>query len=160
MAPRSPDRVFDDMMNNKGRGVPLRKRFTANPDRNWLLAIVLHSCAKFSEGAQLTDLEQSIVTAFRKNGLTDEQIKQHGKSDKRMPQQMRNEFFPKRFAQLDVKQSYTMRDLAKDAPGIVKSVLAMPTVTQVDVAAIHAGSASLADFALPRATSCGNMPPR
>lgn len=149
MAARSTDRVLDDLVNNRGRGAPLRKKFAANADRNWLLALVLHSCAKFSEGAQLTDLEQSIVTAFRKNGITDEEIRQHGNADKRMPQQMRDEFFPKRFAQLDVKQSYSMRDLAKDAPGIVKSVLAMPTVTRIDVRAVHAGEASLSDFRLP-----------
>ncbi|MEU4659285.1 hypothetical protein AB0G32_36035 [Streptomyces sp. NPDC023723] len=149
MAPRSRDRVLDDLVNDKGRGAPLRRKLTANPDRNWLLAIVLHSCAKFAQGAQLTDLEQSIVTAFRKNGLTDEEIKQHGDADQRMPRQLREQFFPKRFAQLDVKQSYSMRDLAKDAPGIVRSVLAMPTVTRLDVPAIHAGTAVLADFPLP-----------
>ncbi|WP_320782107.1 hypothetical protein [Streptomyces sp. CRN 30] len=149
MAPRPTDRVLDDLVNNRGRGAPLRKKLAATPDRNWLLALVLHSCAKSAEGAQLTDLEQAIVSAFRKNGVTDEQIRQHGGADQRMPRQLRDELFPKRFAQLDVKQSYSLRDLAKDAPAIVQSVLSMPTVTQLDVPAIHAGTASLSDFPLP-----------
>ncbi|WP_326728855.1 hypothetical protein [Streptomyces phaeochromogenes] len=125
------------------------RKFTANPDRNWLLAVVLHSCAKFADGAQLTNLEQSVVTAFRKSGLTDDDIKKHGDADKRLPQQMRSGMFTSRFAQLDVKQAYSNADLAQDAPGIVTSVLRLPTVRQLDVPAIHAGTATLADFRSP-----------
>ncbi|WP_206313335.1 hypothetical protein [Streptomyces coryli] len=120
-----------------------------NKDRNWLLAVILHSCAKHAEGAKLSDLEQSIVTAFRKNGFTDAQIKSHGQVDQRIPQDLRNELFPAKFAQLDVKQSYTLADLGRDAPDLVRTTLAMPTVTQIDVPAIHQGTATLADFPLP-----------
>ncbi|MFG3256099.1 hypothetical protein [Streptomyces sp. NPDC048172] len=149
MAARSADRILDDLVQGKGRGAPQRRKLVANKDRNWLLALMLHSCAKHAEGAKLSDLESTIVAAFRKNGYTDQEIKQQGQLDAKVPKQLRDEMFPRRFAQLDVKQSYTMKDLERDAPGIVKSVLEMPTVTHIDVPAIHAGTATLADFRLP-----------
>ena len=149
MAARPTDRILDDLVKNTGRGAPLRKKLVANKSRNWFLAIVLHSCAKYATGAELTDLEKLVVTSFRKSGLTDEEIKQHGEIDRKVPQQLRGEMFPRRFAQLDVKQSYSMKDLANDAPEILKTVLEMPNVTQVDVPAIHAGTAELRDFPMP-----------
>ncbi|GAA2086590.1 hypothetical protein GCM10009801_49100 [Streptomyces albiaxialis] len=153
MAARSTDRILDDLVKGKGRGAPQRRKLVANKERNWLLALMLHSCAKYAEGAKLSDLESTMVAAFRKNGYTDQEIKQQGQLDTKVPKKLRDEMFPRRFAQLDVKQSYTMKDLEKDAPGIVKSVLEMPTVTRIDVPAIHAGTATLADFRLPpRAT--------
>ncbi|MGK5556962.1 hypothetical protein ACSNOI_35670 [Actinomadura kijaniata] len=122
----------------------------SNKGRNWLLAVMLHSCSKFAADAQLSDLEKAVVTAFRKSGFTDEQIKEHGRLDQRIPQELRNELFSPRFAQLDVKQSYSMADLGLDAPEILRSVMAIPTVTRIDVPAIHRGDATLADFPLPR----------
>ncbi|WP_406280765.1 hypothetical protein [Embleya sp. NBC_00896] len=121
----------------------------ANKDGNWLLAIVLHSFAKVADGARLTDLEAGIVDAFKKNGFSDEEIRQHGETEKRMPQSLRNQIFPARFAQLDVKQNYAAADLARDAREITRAVLARPNVTNVDVAAIHAGRARLQDFTMP-----------
>jgi hypothetical protein len=143
---RPPERIVDDIVQKKGRGASVHRKLAANKERNWLLALTLNSFAKFAENAQLTDLEQSIVTAFRKNGFSDQEIRQQGGIKKRIPQQMRDEIFPGKFAQLDTKKSYSFKDLGQDAGGIVKSVLAKPNVTDLDVQAIHAGQATLRDF--------------
>jgi hypothetical protein len=119
MAARPPERILDDIAQKKGRGAPVRRKLAANKERNWLLALTLNSFAKFAENAQLTDLEQSIVTAFRKNGFSDDEIKQQGAINKRIPKQMRNDIFSGKFAQLDAKKSYSFKDLEQDADGIV-----------------------------------------
>jgi len=118
----------------------------ANKERNWLLALTLNSFAKFADDAQLTDLERSIVTAFRKNGFSDEEIRQQGGIGKRIPKQVRDEIFSGKFAQLDTKKSYSFKDVEDDAADIVKAILAMPVVNRVDVQGIHAGERTLRDF--------------
>jgi len=148
MVARPPERILDDIVQDKGRGRPVRRKLAANKQRNWLLALTLYSFAKFAENAQLTDLEQSIVTAFRKNGFSDQDIRQQGGIGERIPQQVRDEIFPGKFAQLDTKKTYSFKDMEQDADGIVKGILAMPNVTKLDVQAIHAGEAALRDFPL------------
>ncbi len=146
MAARPPEQILDDIVQKKGRGVQVRRKLAVNKERNWLLALTLNSFAKSAENAQLTDLEQSIVTAFRNNGFSDEEIERQGKVSKRIPQQVRNEIFPPKFAQLDTKKSYSLKDLEQDGNGIVKAILARPNVNQIDVQAIHAGRSTLRDF--------------
>jgi hypothetical protein len=68
MAARPPERILDDIAQKKGRGAPVRRKLAANKERNWLLARTLNSFAKFAENAQLTDLEQSIITASGRTG--------------------------------------------------------------------------------------------
>jgi hypothetical protein len=145
---RPPDRILDDIVHKRGRGAPVRRKLAKNKERNWLLALTLHSFAKLEENAQLTDLEQSIVAAYRKNGFSDDEIKQQGRLDKRIPPQVRDDIFPGKFAKLDSKKSYSFKDLEDDADDIVKNVLAMPNVNRVDVKAIHAGEATIRDFPL------------
>jgi hypothetical protein len=148
MVARPPERILDDIIQNKGRGSSVHRKLAANKQRNWLLALTLNSFAKFAENVQLTDLEQSIIAAFQKDGFSDQEIRQQGGIGKRIPQQMRDEIFPGKFAQLDTKKSYSFKDVEQDADGIVKQVLAMPNVTKPDVQAIHAGEATLRDFPL------------
>jgi len=148
MAIRPPDRIFDDIVQKKGKGAPIRRQLTAGKQRNWLLALTLHSFAKHAEGAPLTDLEQSIVSAYRKNGITDAEIKQQGLATKRLPAAVRKEIYPGRFAELHTGSAYSFKDLKKDAPGLTRSFLAMPNVATIDVDAVHAGQATLADFQL------------
>jgi hypothetical protein len=148
MAARPPERILDDIVQKRGRGAPVRRKLAVNKERNWLLGVTLNSFAKLADGAQLTDLEQSIVTAFRQNGFSDEEIKQQGQLDKRIPQQVRAEIFPTRFARLDPSKSYSFEDLRRDAPDIVDAILERPNVTRVDVQAIHAGNLELRDFPL------------
>jgi hypothetical protein len=148
MAGRPPERILNDILQKKGRGAPVRRKLVVNKQRNWLLALMLNSFAKFADNGDLTDLEESIVTAFRKNGFSDEEIKQQGSMNDRIPQQVRDEIFPRKFAQLNRKKSYSFKDLGKDADDIVESTLAMPNVARVDVPAIHAGEATIRDFPL------------
>ncbi|GAA1934404.1 hypothetical protein GCM10009837_70330 [Streptomyces durmitorensis] len=140
MAARPLDVVFDELVQNQGRGAALRLKFVAHKDRTWFLAIVLHSFAKHAEGTKLTDLEQAIVSAFRKNGYTDQEIKAHGKLDRKLPQSLRSEMFSSRFAQLDVKQNYTMAELKRDVPEIIKSAHAIPSATAPEGGVQQAGA--------------------
>lgn len=149
MAARPMDRIFDGMVRGAGSGAPLRRKLVANRDRNWLTALLLHSFSKFAEGAELSDLERSVVDAFRENRFTDDEIKQYGRLERRLPADLRGRIFPERFAQLDVKQSYSMADLERDASGILQSFLAMPTVTQVDFGSILREETTPADYRLP-----------
>jgi hypothetical protein len=146
MVARPPERILNDIVQRKGRGAQVRRKLAVNKERNWLLALTLNSFAKFGEDAQLTDLEESIVVAFQKNGFSDDEIKQQGALDKRIPQKVREDIFPRRFVQLDTKKSYSFRDLKRDANDIVKVILAKPNVTRIDAQAIHAGEANLRDF--------------
>jgi len=145
---RPPDRILDDILQKRGRGAPVRRKLSKNKERNWLLALMLNSFERFAENAQLSDLERSMVAAFRKNGFSDDEIKQHGRLNKRIPRQVRDEIFPGKFAQLDGSKPFTFHDLERDAGDIVKKVLAQPNVVQVDIKAIHAGAATLRDFPL------------
>lgn len=147
MAPRSPDVILDGVLQRKGKGAAMRRKMAANRPRNWMLALTLHSFAKFAANGQLTDLERSIVTAYQKNGFTDAEIKQHGKVAERLTDPVRKELFPDRYARMRLgKDSYSMTDLRTDAPDLVKSFRAMPNVVDVDVEAIHAGRAVVSDF--------------
>ena len=147
MAPRPPETILNGLVQRQGKGAVMRRKLAANRQRNWLLALTLHSFAKFANDGQLTDLERSIVTAFRNNGFTEARIKQQGRITETMPDPVRKELFPDRFAQLvHGKDAYSFADLKKDAPVIVRSFLAMPNVVNLDVEAIHAGQASLRDF--------------
>src|SRR5205823_6863734 len=63
-----------------------------------------------------------------------------------MPAQVRNDMFPGKFAAMNAQTKFTFSDLRADSPTIVKSVLSMPNVTNVNVEAIHAGEAHPSDF--------------
>jgi len=146
--PRPADRILDEITARKGKGAATRRKFTANKESNWLLALTLHSFAKFADNVSLSDLEKSIVASFRGKGFSDDEIKEHGRLGKKITKQLRNEFFAPSFAQLDTGTSYSFNDLKRDADDIVKSILDKPNVTQIDVPAIHDGKAALKDFSL------------
>lgn len=147
MARRPPEQVLDGILQQKGKGVPMRRKLAANRDRNWLLALTLHSFAKVANGGQLTDLEQAIVTAYRNNGFTKEQIARQGRLAESIPDPVRAELFPDKFARLRTgKDAYSLANLKSDATGITRSFLAMPNVANVDVTAVHGGRAALAEF--------------
>jgi hypothetical protein len=44
-----------------------------------LLAIVLNSFAELATGAELADLDNTIIQAFRAEGSNDDQLKEHGR---------------------------------------------------------------------------------
>jgi hypothetical protein len=149
VAPRTPDVIVSRLIQSQGKEAKVRRKLAANRGRNWLLALTLNSFAKLADGEKLSDLEQSIVDAFTRNGFSTAELKAHGRASKALPADLRAEIFPGKFAKLTPKSVYSFKDIKADANGIVKRVLAQPTVTRVDVQAIHAGSAVLADFALP-----------
>lgn len=146
MAARPPERILETIIKKEGKGATIHRKFAVNKERNWLLALTLNCFAKLASNNQLTDLEQSIVTAFQNNGFTDNELKKHGQLYEKMPDNIRKDFFPGKFAQLTPRKKYTFQDLEEDAPKIVKSVLDRPNVLKVDVPAIHAGTATLRDF--------------
>src|SRR6266496_4260296 len=109
----------------------------------------LHTGPKRLEDAKLGTLSgrrQSSVNSFRNNGFSDDELKTHGRLYRKMSAQLREEFFPGKSAKFTKGTKYTFDDLKKDAPDIVKGVLTMPNVTNVDVQALHAGTAHRSDF--------------
>lgn len=149
MAAREPAKILAGIVKGQGREAKLGRKLAANKEQNWLLALTLHSLAKLDSNAPLTDLEQSIVRAFREHGFSDDELKQQGKLYRELPDEARREIFPGKFAGLTAQANYTVQDLQQDAPQIVTSILAMPNTTNVDIEAIHAGTASPADFPMP-----------
>lgn len=149
MSARKPEQILAAIIDRKGKGAKVRRKLTTNKERNWLLAVVLHSCAKFAANTPLTDLEQTVVQAFRTNGFSDETLKMHGRLYQTMPQTVRNEIFPTRFAQLTPQSKYALSDLRQDSEMIVRSVLSMRNVTKIDVQAVHEDRASIEAFPMP-----------
>ncbi|MFE6922908.1 hypothetical protein ACFVAV_17905 [Nocardia sp. NPDC057663] len=146
MTTRPAERILDEIVNDKGKGAKLRRKLVAGQEKNWLLALMLNSFAKYDKGLQLTDLEQSLVAEFRANGFSDAEIKQQGRLSLKIPRQLRAELFPEKFAKLDTTQAYSFENLNLDAPDIVKAVLAAPTVNAIDIHAVHSGARTLRDF--------------
>ncbi len=146
MAARASEKILEGLVKGQGKEAKFRRKLTANKERNWLLGLMLHSFAKLNENAPLTDLEKGIVDAFRQHGFSDAELKQHGRLYRQMPTQLRDSMFPGKFAGMNAQTKYTFSDLKADAPTIVKSVLSMPNVTNVNVEAIHAGTAHPSEF--------------
>ncbi|WP_017622373.1 hypothetical protein [Nocardiopsis chromatogenes] len=148
MVARTPERIVQDMSERRGRGAKLRAKLEKNRDRNWLLALTTHSFGKFAEKQRLSDLEKTLVSAFLDNGYTEEELRTLGEASELMPQNVRQDVYPGRFARLDVKSSYSFEDLRKDAPEIVRATMAMPNLTVVDADEAHKAKVSAKE--LPR----------
>jgi hypothetical protein len=146
MSARPPEKILDSLVKNKGKEAKMRRKLVVNKDRNWLLALILHSFEKLDANAALTDLDKIFVEAFRQNGFKDEELKQQGRLYRQMPAQLRSDIFPDKFAQLTAQSKFTVQDLKQDAPNIVKAVLSMKNVTNVDVQAVHTGAAHPTEF--------------
>jgi hypothetical protein len=149
MAARPQEQILADFLAGTGRAGRLRRNLAANQHRNWLLAIVLHSFRRFAEKAELTDLEASVIKAFRDNGFDDAELTRKGRLAARLDDTVRAELFGSGFAALAGRTPYSRQDLAAEAPGIVRTTLARPNVTVVDVAGIHSGRSALGDVRLP-----------
>jgi hypothetical protein len=149
MPARPPETILERFVQDQGKEGKLRRKLAANKERNWLLGLVLNSFARLDEGAELTDLEQSLVKAFRDNGISAADLKQHGRLYRQLRADLRRQIFSGKFAGLTARTPYTAADLEADAPAILQAVLGMPNVTVVDVEAIHAGRAHRSDFPMP-----------
>jgi hypothetical protein len=149
--PRDKGKILDEIVHGNGKQGKFRQKFTKNKERNWLLALTLNSFAKVDEGESLSDVEKAIVDAARGKGLGEDEIKEHGRLYKQLPEQARKDFFPGRFAQFNTKTKYTADELKKDLPRIQEAILRQPNAVDVDVEAIHAGTAHERDFSEPSA---------
>jgi hypothetical protein len=118
-----------------------------------LLAIVLNSFAKLATGAELTDLDNTIIQAFRAGGSNDDQLKEHGRLYQTLSDQSRRTLFPDKFSGSLPIPSTSWRPTS-DLPSLSAAVLAMPNAVDIDVGAVHAGAANLADLPTPSGTSC------
>ena len=147
--PRDKAKILDEMVHGKGKQGKFRRKFAKNKERNWLLSLTLNSFAKVDEGESLSDVESAVVKAARDKGLSDEEIKENGRLYKQLPEQARKDFFPGKFAQLNTKTKYTANELKKDLPGIEEAILRQPNAVNIDVEAIHAGTAHERDFPEP-----------
>jgi len=147
--PREKGKILDEIVNGKGKQAKFRRKFAKNKERNWLLALTLNSFAKVDEGESLSDVENAIVEAAREKGLGEDEIKEHGRLYKQLPEQARRDFFPGKFAQFNTKTQYTADELKADLPSIEESILRQPNAVNIDVEAIHAGTAHERDFPEP-----------
>jgi len=147
--PREKGKILDEIVNGKGKQAKFRKKFAKNKERNWLLALTLNSFAKVDEGESLSDVENTIVEAAREAGLGEDEIKEHGRLYKQLPEQARRDFFPGKFAQFNTKTKYTADELKSDLPRIEESIFRQPNAVNIDLEAIHAGEAHERDFPLP-----------
>jgi uncharacterized membrane protein YphA (DoxX/SURF4 family) len=143
------EQIFADFMANRGRAGRLRRKLAANQHRNWLFALTLHSFARFAQHAQLSDLEAGIVKGFKQHGYDDAELIRQGQFALKLTDAMRAELFEPEYAGLSSSTPYTLAQLAADAPQIVKTTLAAPNVTVIDVEGIHAGRSRLSDFRQP-----------
>lgn len=146
---RSKEKILEDLRKRQGKGAKMRRKLEQNRDRNWLLGLTLHSFSKYAANASLSGLEQGIVKAFKDNGFTDGEIKEHGVLYERLTTTEKKELFPGKFATMTKQTKYSEANLETDLPRLEKALLGAPNAIDVDVQAIHAGRASLSDFPMP-----------
>jgi hypothetical protein len=148
MSGREPTTILKPIIEGQGRGAKLRSKLVANKEQNWLLALTLNSFAKLAANTPLSDLEQIIVRTFREKGFNDNDFKQHARLYQQIPDKMRSEIFPEKFARLnpETKYEYGINELKADLPSIERAILAKPNVRNMDVQAIHAKTASVRDY--------------
>jgi hypothetical protein len=151
MTARIARTVLDGIVNDRGKDAVLGHKLRINKERNWLLALILHSYAKETAGEQQTELEAMVVRSFDEAGFGDE-MREQGRLYSSMAADVRQQLFPGRFAQLDAGAGYGKADLVGDLPQVQASILAMPNATDVDVVGIHRRTAARATFRRPRAS--------
>jgi hypothetical protein len=135
-----PAEILHNLVENRGNEAKLRRKLAANRPSNWLLGVLLNSFAKASEGGQLTDLEDSLVTSFQDHHFSESTMRALGEGYRnQMPHRLRAELFPGKFASLGPDTVYSFADLEADAGTIVLNVASMPNFVNVDVDTVHAG---------------------
>ncbi|HEY7103345.1 MAG TPA: hypothetical protein VH573_17045 [Mycobacteriales bacterium] len=149
MSAPTQEQILADFLANTGRAGRLRRKLAANQHRNWLLALALHSFARFAQQARLSDLEAGIIKGFKQHGYDDAELIRQGQFALKLNDAVRAELFEPEYAGLSSATPYTLAQLAADAPQIVKNTLAQPTTTVIDVEGIHAGRSRLGDFRQP-----------
>jgi hypothetical protein len=151
MTTRSARAVFNGIVNDRGKDAVLGHKLRINKERNWLIALVLHSYAKAAAGDEQTELEAMVVRTFDEAGFGDD-LREQGRLFAGMTPDVRQQLFPGRFAELTASTAYTKDDLVADMPTVQASILAMANSTDVDVVGIHRRTAARASFRRPRAS--------
>ena len=136
---------WNEAIEGVGRGAKMRRKFVANRQCNWLLALCFLACAKRSADKQLSDLETRLVASMLQSGVGEPLIAAMAHGHRATPAALKHEIFSDRFAKLDVDDAVSFADLAQMAPGIVAGILGQPNVKDLDIAKIHAGPALLKD---------------
>jgi hypothetical protein len=150
MTERSADRTLAEIANPQGPHGKLGRKLRVNRDRNWLLALTLNTFAKAADGVPPNDLDALILGAFEAQGLTADLL-EHGRRYTAMPKTLRRELFPGSFGTLAAHADYGLDDLVRDLPDLDRAVRAMPNALDIDVVAVHDGSASAREFRRPGA---------
>jgi hypothetical protein len=133
------DAQWDAIVTSQGRRSKMHKKLIANRPRNWLLALTSASCAKALAGKQLTDLESHLVKSMRSVKLGDRLVRMLAHIHDTTPAAFKAQIFPERVARLTTSDSVDMAALGQMAPDLARATMKQPNVTNVDVAAIHAG---------------------
>lgn len=138
---------------DQSRGVRLRRYLIDNKEHNWLLALMLNSCAKISANVSLTDLEKIVIDAFRNNGFSDEEIKEQGRLYQEIPEQTRREIFPEKFVRLNTRTQYDLKQLQADLPDIQKfAVSKLSSVESIDLQNIQIETEIVENFSVSSET--------
>ena len=147
------DGLAKEVAKDQSRGVKLRRYLIANKEHNWLLAIMLNSCAKVSANAPMTDLEKIVIDAFRNNGLTDDEIKENGRLYQQISEQTRREIFPEKFLRLNTQTQYDLKQLQADLPKIQEiAVSNLSSGESIDLQNIQTESEIIPNFSASPAT--------
>ena len=148
--PRPKETILDEIVNVKGKRANLGRQLQTSKEANWLLAVYLNSFAKLDAGEPLTDVEKAVVDGFRQNGVSEAEVKEHGRLFTKMSAADKQKLFPGKFAQLTPKTKYEAADLKADLPKAEANLLKQPNAADVDVKAVHDGTKSLKDYAIPQ----------
>lgn len=141
------DGLAKGVAKDQSRGVKLRRYLIANKEHNWLLAIMLNSCAKVSANASLTDLEKIVIDAFRNNGFSDEEIEEQGRLYQEISEQTRREIFPEKFLRLNTQTQYDLKQLQADLPKIQEiAVSKLSSVESIDLQNIQTETEIVPNF--------------
>lgn len=129
----------------------VQQRLRANRPYNAMLALVLHSCARFEQGLPLSDLESKMLLAVRRCN-SEEELKQFGLIYQQLSAEQRAAVFPDRFASLPITQSYSQADFSEDLKTLVPQLLKQPNVRTVDVSQLDVDGRLPDDAAFRQAT--------
>jgi len=116
------------------QGAKLQRRLIANKEHNWLLALMLHSCAKLAANVPMTDLEEIVINSFRRNGFSDEELKQQGRLYEEIPEQTRRAILPEELALLNIQARYDIGTFKTDLQKLErKAVAKLRTQERIDM---------------------------
>ena len=129
-----------ELLTSSLRSSRIGNKICKSRPRNAMLGVVFHACARFEQGLPLSDLEQTIIDSLSKV-LSDDELREHGRSYKAMSPDNRTAMFPDNIASRSIESSYTKKEFSEDLrTKIVPELLAQPNVRIVDPKEIASGA--------------------